>query len=98
MRLMSSSRQPNDVHAASRAAGRFVRRVRNVPIRAAVVAARVPVFRRLLTRFDGIGVDHHDPVFRANPYPTYHRLRERGGVRWSVFGAWMIPAYEAGVT
>lgn len=58
---------------------------------------RVPLMRRALYRLLNLPFDPYDPGFRADPYPFYHRLRERAPVYRSPFGLWFVSRYADAV-
>jgi cytochrome P450 len=58
---------------------------------------RTPVMRRALYRLLNLPFDPYDPAFRTNPYPFYHRLRERSPVYRSPFGIWFVSRYADAV-
>ena len=77
------------VRGVARAAG-FVR---SLPRRALLAAMHAPAARWGLRLVVDLPFDPHDPAFRVDPYPAYHRLRERDPVHWSFFGSWLVTRY-----
>jgi cytochrome P450 len=58
---------------------------------------RIPLMRRVLCRLLDLPFDPYDPGFLADPYPFYHRLRERAPVYRSPFGVWFVTRYADAV-
>ncbi|OGQ78816.1 MAG: hypothetical protein A3F90_15220 [Deltaproteobacteria bacterium RIFCSPLOWO2_12_FULL_60_19] len=58
---------------------------------------RLPPLRRLLRFLLDLPFDPYDSGFRADPYPFYHRLRERAPVYRSPFGVWFVTRYADAV-
>ena len=76
---------------------RVARRARQIPRRLALSALQYPAARRALRAVVDVPFDPYDPGFVADPYPAYHRLRERAPVYRSVFGVWLVTRYAEGV-
>ncbi|HEY1371970.1 MAG TPA: cytochrome P450 [Candidatus Binatia bacterium] len=53
--------------------------------------------RRAIYHLLNLPFDPYDPGFRADPYPFYHRLRERAAVYRSPFGLWFVSRYADAV-
>jgi cytochrome P450 len=58
-----------------------------------VRAIRAPVLAAL-----GVPIDPFAPAFRENPYPFYHRLRQRDPVYFARFGCWLVTGYAEAVS
>jgi len=69
--------------------------VKQQAIRAAM---RVPVLRARAGDLAKLPFNPYSPAFRADPYPYYHRLRQRDPVHQTGFGFWLVTRYEDALT
>ncbi|MGH3134589.1 MAG: cytochrome P450, partial [Gaiellaceae bacterium] len=44
-----------------------------------------------------VTLDWSDPAFLADPYPSYHRLRDTDPVHWHESGFWLVTRYSDAV-
>jgi cytochrome P450 len=58
---------------------------------------QTPGVRRAVRAALDLRIDPYDPAFRADPYPTYRRLRERAPVHRTRLGVWLLSRHADGL-
>lgn len=76
---------------------RLRRRAAAAVRRPAGALMRVPAVRRVVLTALGVPLDPFGRAFREDPYPFYHRLRERDPVYFVRLGCWLVTGYAEAV-